>query len=54
MTDQNKLPLDLEQSQRGLEILHQLRHIVTAAGLVGESMPAQVEGDDAVLHRKLL
>ena len=54
MTHQHELALDLEQRQRGLQVVDQLRHIIAAPGLVRKSMPAQVDGDDAILHGKLL
>src|SRR5581483_2647055 len=54
MTDQNEFPIDLQHVQRGLEIGLDLSHLIAARRFIGKAVPAQVEGNDAVLHRKFL
>src|SRR5215216_5723194 len=54
MSEQHELPFDLQQCERGLQVIHQLRHVIAGGGLVGQPMPAQVQGDYAVLKRKRL
>ncbi len=54
MPHQDEFALDLQQDQGGFDILHGLGHAVSAGRRIGESMPAHIQGNDAVIEGEIL